>query len=197
MHQPDYLTALDLPLPETSALDEDMRRYFEVCEQKLGMVPNVLRALSFDQNKLRNFANFYNEVMLGDSGLSRLEREMIAVVVSSINHCYYCLVSHGQAVRKLSKDPVLGELLVMNWRSAQLSPRERAMLDFATKLTETPAKVQEADRQMLRDAGFSDRDIWDLVSATGFYNMTNRMSTGVSMMPNLQYHGMNRQADAG
>src|SRR5574337_198545 len=100
MHQPDYLTALDLPPPDTSELDEDMRRYFEVCQEKLGIVPNVLRALSFDQTKLRNFANFYNEVMLGDSGLSRLEREMIAVVVSSINHCYYCLVSHGQSVRK-------------------------------------------------------------------------------------------------
>jgi len=192
MHQPDYLTALDLPLPDLSELDEDMRRYFEVCQEKLGMVPNVLRALSFDQAKLRNFANFYNEVMLGDSGLSKLEREMIAVVVSSINHCYYCLVSHGQSVRKLSKDPVLGELLVMNYRSARLSPRERAMLDFAAKLTETPAKVQEEDRQRLRDAGFSDRDIWDIVSATGFYNMTNRMSTGVSMMPNLQYHGLDR-----
>lgn len=192
MHQPDYLTALDLPVPATSELDEDMRRYFEVCQEKLGMVPNVLRALSFNQDKLRNFANFYNEVMLGDSGLSRLEREMIAVVISSINHCYYCLVSHGQAVRKLSGDPVLGELLVMNYRSAKLSPRERAMLDFATKLTETPAKVQEEDRQALRDAGFSDRDIWDIVSATGFYNMTNRMSTGVSMMPNLEYHGLNR-----
>jgi len=192
MHQPDYLTALDLPPPDTSELDEDMRRYFEVCQEKLGIVPNVLRALSFDQTKLRNFANFYNEVMLGDSGLSRLEREMIAVVVSSINHCYYCLVSHGQSVRKLSKDPVLGELLVMNYRSAKLSPRERAMLDFATKLSETPAKVQEADRQLLRDAGFSDRDIWDIVTATGFYNMTNRMSTGVSMMPNPEYHGMDR-----
>jgi len=192
MHQPDYLTALDLPPPDTSELDEDMRRYFEVCQEKLGIVPNVLRALSFDQTKLRNFANFYNEVMLGDSGLSRLEREMIAVVVLSINHCYYCLVSHGQSVRKLSKDPVLGELLVMNYRSAKLSPRERAMLDFATKLTETPAKVQEADRQLLRDAGFSDRDIWDIVTATGFYNMTNRMSTSVSMMPNPEYHGMDR-----
>ncbi len=192
MHQPDRLTALDLPLPEVSELDEDMRRYFTVCQEKLGMVPNVLRALSFDQAKLRNFANFYNEVMLGDSGLSRLEREMIAVVVSSINHCYYCLVSHGQSVRKLSGDPVLGELLVMNYRSARLSPRERAMLDFAARLTETPAKVQEADRQALRDAGFSDRDIWDIVAATGFYNMTNRMSTGVGMMPNVEYHGLDR-----
>lgn len=192
MHQPDRLTALDLPLPEVSELDEDMRRYFTVCQEKLGMVPNVLRALSFDQAKLRNFANFYNEVMLGDSGLSRLEREMIAVVVSSINHCYYCLVSHGQSVRKLSGDPVLGELLVMNYRSARLSPRERAMLDFAARLTETPAKVQEADRQALRDTGFSDRDIWDIVAATGFYNMTNRMSTGVGMMPNVEYHGLDR-----
>ena len=124
MPQPDHVTALDLPEPERAAKDEDMRRYFEVCEEKLGIVPNVLRAYSFDQGKPRNFVNAYNELMLGDSGLSKLEREMIAVVVSSINRCYYCLVAHGQAVRALSGDPQLGEMLVMNYRVAELEPRQ-------------------------------------------------------------------------
>lgn len=192
MSQPDYITALDIPLPDRDQLDDDMRRYFDVCDDKLGMIPNVLAAYSFDQDKLRNFANFYNEIMLGESGLSRLEREMIAVVVSSINHCYYCLASHGQSVRKLSGDPVLGELLAANYRCAELSPKQRAMLDFAVTLTQAPNTVEEADRQHLRDVGFSDRDIWDIGTAASFYNMTNRMASAVDMMPNREYHALDR-----
>lgn len=192
MPQPDHVTALDLPEPERAAMDEDMRRYFEVCEEKLGMVPNVLRAYSFDQGKLRNFVNTYNELMLGDSGLSKLEREMIAVVVSSINRCYYCLVAHGQAVRALSGDPQLGEMLVMNYRVAELGPRQMAMLDFAASLTEDPESVGEEDRALLREAGFDDREIWDIAAVTAFFNMTNRLATGVDMMPNPEYHSMDR-----
>lgn len=192
MSQPDHLTALDIPVTETEDLDADMRKYFEVCQEKLGMVPNVLRAYTFDQDKLRNFSNFYTELMLGDSGLSKLEREMIAVVVSSINHCVYCLTAHGQSVRQLSGDPLLGEMLVMNYRSAVLSDKQRAMLDFAAELTETPDKIVAADRQALRDAGFSDRDIWDIGATASFFNMTNRMSSATDMMPNQQYHALNR-----
>ncbi len=192
MSQPDYVTALDLPLHEPEELDEDMRRYLEVCQEKLGLVPNVLRAYSFDQGKLRNFVNFYNEIMLGDSGLTKLEREMIAVVVSAINRCFYCLVAHGQAVRALSGDPTLGELLVMNYRAAELHPRHLAMLDFAAYLTEHPEEIGDEDRAELREAGFSDRDIWDITAVTGLFNMTNRIASGVDMMPNPEYHGMNR-----
>jgi uncharacterized peroxidase-related enzyme len=192
MSQPKHITALDLAPMERGAMDEDMARYFQVCEEKLGLVPNVLKAFSFDQQKLRNFANLYNEVMLGDSGLSKLEREMIAVAVSAVNRCYYCLVAHGQAVRRLSGDPKLGELLVMNYRVAELSLRHRAMLDFAVKLTETPEQMEETDRQQLRNVGFSERDIWDIATVTGLYNMTNRLASGVDMMPNEEYHAMNR-----
>lgn len=191
-HQPESITALDIPLPEARDLDDDMRRYLEICQEKLGMVPNVLAAYTFAQDKMRNFSNFYNELMLGESGLSKLEREMIAVVVSSINRCYYCLVAHGQAVRQYSGDPVLGELLVMNYRAARLDARQRAMLDFAARLTESPDKVDEPDRQALRDAGFSERDIFDIASTAAFFNMTNRVAAGIAMMPNEQYHGMNR-----
>lgn len=191
-HQPDAIMALDIPLPAVKDLDDDMRRYLEICQEKLGMIPNVLAAYTFDQDKMRNFSNFYNELMLGESGLSKLEREMIAVVVSSINHCYYCLVAHGQSVRQLSGDPALGELLVMNYRAARLDARQRAMLDFAAKLTESPDKVDEPDRQALRDAGFSDRDIFDIASTAAFFNMTNRVASGIAMMPNQAYHGMDR-----
>jgi len=184
--------ALDIPLPETSALDDDLKAYFNKCEEKLGMVPNVLRAYSFDANKLRAFMDMYNDLMLADSGLSKLEREMIAVVVSSINHCFYCLASHGAAVRKMSGDPILGEMLVMNYRVAPLDARQRAMLDFAAKMTTASATIEEPDRQALRDVGFNDRDIWDIANVTGFYNMTNRVASATAMQPNEEYHAQSR-----
>ena len=192
MSQPDYVSALDLPAPPIEEMDEDMRRYFEVCDDKLGMIPNVLKAFAFEQTKLRNFVNYYNDLMLGESGLSKLEREMIAVVVSSINHCFYCLTAHGAAVRQLSGDPKLGELMVMNYRVAQLEPKQRAMLDFAAKLTERSDEVEEGDRQRLRDQGFSDRDIWDIIATAAFFNMTNRIASGIDMMPNPEYHAQAR-----
>ena len=179
-------------MPERAPLEPDMERYFEVCREKIGFVPNVLEAYAFSAAKLRNFVNIHNELMLEESGLSKLEREMIATVVSSINHCYYCLVVHGAMVRKHSADPVLGELMAMNYREAELEPRHRAMLDFAAKLTESSHEIGEADRQKLRDMGFSDPDIWDIAAVAAFFNMTNRMASALGEMPNLEYHGMAR-----
>ena len=135
---------------------------------------------------------FYNDLMLAPSGLSKLEREMIAVVVSSQNRCYYCLTAHGAAVRQLSGDPVLAEMLVQNYRAAELAPRHRAMLDFAVKLTDAPSTVEEPDRARLRSAGFSDRDIWDVAAVASFFNMSNRMASAVDMRPNREYHGQAR-----
>lgn len=192
MPQPDHVIALAIDLPDPADLDADMAKYFRVCEEKLGMVPNVLKAHSFDQDSLRAFAGFYNGLMLGESGLTPLEREMIAVVVSSANHCYYCLVAHGAAVRELSGDPELGEMLVMNYRVAPLEPRIRAMLDFAWKLTVQPAEIVDEDREELRSYGFSERDIWDIAAVAAFFNMSNRMATAVDMMPNRDYHAAHR-----
>lgn len=183
-------TALDLPMVDP--LPEETRRYFDICVEKLGMVPNVLRANAFDIDKLNAFTTMYNDLMLAPSGLSKLEREMIAVVVSSINKCFYCLVAHGAAVRQLSGDPKLGEMLVMNYRVAPLDARQRAMLDFAEKMTKASAEIEEPDRQALRDAGFSDRDIWDLANVTGFFNMSNRVASATAMWPNDEYHAQFR-----
>ena len=174
------------PLPEAT------QAYFDICVEKLGMVPNVLKAYAFDIDKLNAFTAMYNDLMLGESGLSKLEREMIAVVVSSINKCFYCLVAHGQAVRALSGDPKLGEMLVMNWRVADLNLRQRAMLAFVEKVTVASATIEEADRQGLRDAGFSDADIFDITDTAAFFNFTNRMAHGLDMMPNPDYHAMDR-----
>ncbi len=181
--------ALDLPQGELSPA---MQAYFAKCDEKIGFVPNVLKAYAHDTGKLEAFAGFYNDLMLGASGLSKLEREMIAVVVSSQNRCYYCLTAHGAAVRQMSGDPALGELMVMNYRAAELAPRHRAMLDFAVRVTDAPWTVEEAHRQALRDAGFGDRDIWDIAAVASFFNMSNRMASAVDMRPNPQYHGQAR-----
>ena len=190
--QPSHVTALDLPTPPRESLPPDLQKYFRVCDERIGFLPNVLAAYTFDEKKLRAFIGFYNELMLEDSPLSKLEREMIAVVVSSANRCYYCQVAHGQAVRELSGDPALGELLVMNYRAAALTPRQRAMLDFAHKMTVTPAEIVDEDRAALRDAGFDDRSIWDIAAVAAFFNLSNRMATAVDMMPNPEYHAKSR-----
>ena len=184
------VTALDLP--PSDELSPKTKAYFAKCEEKLGMIPNVLLAYAFDEAKLQAFSTFYNDLMLGDSGLSKLEREMIAVAVSSVNHCYYCLAAHGAAVRQLSGNPALGEQIAMNYRAATLEPRHVAMLDFAVKLTETPDKMIEADREALRQVGFSDRDIWDIAATASFFNMSNRMAAATEMQPNDDYHAMAR-----
>lgn len=191
MPQPSHISRL--PVPDIESLDADLRKYLRICQEKLGMVPNVLRAYALRPARLRNFISFYNEIMLGeDSGLSKLEREMIAVVVSSANRCYYCLVAHGQAVRELSGDPQLGEMLVMNHRVAPLPPRHRAMLDYAHRLTTAPHEGFEAERQQLRAAGFSEADIFDINETAAFFNYSNRVSAGLDLMPNPEYHGLHR-----
>jgi uncharacterized peroxidase-related enzyme len=188
MSQPQHLHALQLPVPDEQELSPETRKYLAKCREKLGLVPNVVAAYTFDEAKLRAFTSFYNDLMLGESGLSKLEREMIAVVVSSANRCFYCLVAHGAAVRELSGDPVLGELLAMSYRVAELDERRRAMLDFAWKLTERSHEVAEPDRQRLRDAGFTDAEIWDIAAVASFFNMSNRMASAVDLMPNREYH---------
>ncbi|EDZ44210.1 MAG: peroxidase-related enzyme [Planktotalea sp.] len=183
-------TALDLPMVDP--LPAQTQKYFDICQDKLGMIPNVLQAHAFDIDKLNAFTGLYNDLMLADSNLSKLEREMIAVVTSSINKCFYCLTAHGAAVRQLSGDPKLGEMLVMNWRVADLDDRQRAMLLFAEHVTKESHSIEESDRQALRDVGFTDRDIWDIANVCAFYNMSNRVASATDMRPNDEYHAQHR-----
>ena len=184
---PDDLPVIALKL-EPAKLTPAMAAYFKKCQDRLGFVPNVLVAYAFDMAKLETFVAFYNDLMLGESGLSKLEREMIAVAVSSQNRCYYCLTAHGAAVRQYSGNPLLGEQIVMNYRVARLNKRQRAMLDFAVKLTASPWGVEENDRERLRRAGFTERDIWDISAVVGFFNMSNRVAAATDMRPNAVYH---------
>ena len=193
MRHKDSVTALDLG--PNAKLEGFLKAYFDKCREKLGFVPNVLKAYAFEAAKLKAFIDMADDLMLADSGLTKLEREMIAVVVSTINHCHYCLTAHGAAVR-FRGDPVLGELMVQNYRAADLPPRQKAMLDFAVKMTEQPDKMEEADRAALRTAGFSDRDIWDIAAVAAFYNMSNRLAAAVEMRPNPEYHDMARTKPA-
>ena len=181
-----------LKLPDQRRLDPAIKALFAKFKEKIGFVPNVFRSYTLRPSRLEHFRQYNNELMLGDSGLTRLEREMIAVVVSSVNHCHYCLVAHGAAVRVLSGDARLGDQLAANYRAAELPKRQRAMLDFTWKLSETPAAIEESDRAVLRRAGFSDEDIFDIAEVTGFYNASNRLANAVDARPNAEYFDMGR-----
>jgi uncharacterized peroxidase-related enzyme len=182
------ITALKLP---PGKLSPEMEAYFKKCEERLGFVPNVLKAFAFDDAKLQAFVDYRQELVQNAANLSKLEIEMIATAVSAQNRCFYCITAHGNAVRQLG-DPVLGEMIVMNYRAARLDKRRRAMLDFAVKLTTHPWEVEEEDRERLRRVGFNDRDIWDIASVAAFYNMTNRLASATDMRPNSVYHGQAR-----
>ena len=187
------IIALNIDIPQPDLLPEDTQKYLNICQEKLGLVPNVLKTYTHEMQQFNAFSQLYNAIMFAETGLTPLEREMIAVVVSSKNHCFYCLTAHGNSVREYSEDPILGELLVMNYKSADLSKRHRAMLDFASKLTTDPSNIDDTDRKILRDAEFTEKEIWDIASVASFYNMTNRMASAVDMQPNDEYHFMNRE----
>ena len=183
-----------LPVPDPTTLPEDLRKYLKVCKEKLGLIPNVISAFSLRPEKLRTFISKYNELMLdNNTNLTRLEREMIAVVVSSYNHCVYCITSHSQAVREFSGDPILADILVTNYREANLKPRQRAMLDYAWQLTSRPEEIGEKEREVLFEVGFSAEEIFDISDVIAYFNYTNRMTHGLGIKPNEEYFWKNRQ----
>ena len=188
----DKVTALNLELNQKNDEVINTSNYLKIVKEKIGFVPNVLNAFSKFPKQFEGFTKLYNSLMLGESGLSKLEREMIAVTVSSENQCFYCLVAHGAAVRELSDDPQLGERLASNFESANLSKKHKAMLRFVRILTKNPSTINENDRQVLTNEGFNDRDIWDISLIVGFFNMTNRLAIASEMEPNDIYHKMYR-----
>ena len=190
--QKGNLTKLDLDYEGTKDGEEQVKNYLEIVQQKLGFIPNVLAAFAKFPKQFEGFTKLYNALMLGESGLTKLEREMIAVTVSSENHCFYCLVAHGSAVRELSKDPQLGERIAANFRSAELPKKQEELLNFTKKLTKDPSEIGENDRKKLRDVGYTDRDIWDISAIVGLFNMTNRLASATEMEPNNNYHNLAR-----
>ena len=190
--QKSNLTKLDLDYEGTKDGEDQVKNYLEIVQEKLGFIPNVLAAFAKFPKQFEGFTKLYNALMLGESGLTKLEREMIAVTVSSENHCFYCLVAHGSAVRELSKDPQLGERIAANFRSAELPKKQEELLNFTKKLTKDPSEIGENDRKKLRDVGYTDRDIWDISAIIGLFNMTNRLASATEMEPNNNYHNLAR-----
>ena len=186
------LTKLNLDYEGTKDGEDQVKNYLEIVQQKIGFIPNVLAAFAKFPKQFEGFTKLYNALMLGESGLTKLEREMIAVTVSSENHCFYCLVAHGAAVRELSKDPQLGERIAANFRSAELPKKQEELLNFTKKLTKDPSEIGENDRKKLRDVGYTDRDIWDISAIVGLFNMTNRLASATEMEPNNNYHNLAR-----
>lgn len=190
--QNNNITKLNLNYKGHKEGEEQVESYLKIVKEKIGFVPNVLAAFSKFPKQFEGFTKLYNSLMLGESGLTKLEREMIAVTVSSENHCFYCLVAHGSAVRELANDPQLGERIAANFRSAELPKRQEELLSFAKKLTRDPSEIGEQERKKLRDVGYTDRDIWDISAIVGFFNMTNRLASATEMEPNNNYHNTAR-----
>ena len=181
-----------LRLPDEDDLPPEARALFDAPREKLGFVPNVLRLYALRPSHLLLWNDHYEELMKGDSGLTKAEREMIAVVVSVANECRYCIAAHSAALRKLTKDPVLADGIAADHTGVQLEPRTRAMLDYAVKLTLRPTEMIEADVVALREAGWSDKDVMDIAEVTGMFNMTNRMASGLGWEPNPEYDTLGR-----
>ena len=190
--QKSNLTKLDLDYEGTKDGEDQVKNYLEIVQEKLGFIPNVLAAFAKFPKQFEGFTKLYNALMLGESGLTKLEREMIAVTVSSENHCFYCLVAHGSAVRELSNDPQLVERIAANFKSAELPKKQEELLNFTKKLTKDPSEIIENDRKKLRDVGYTDRDIWDISAIVGLFNMTNRLASATEMEPNNNYHNLAR-----
>lgn len=181
-----------LPLPAEAELPADIQELFAASREKPGFVPNVFRALSLRPAVLRGFIALYDALMAAEGGLSKAEREMIAVAVSAQNHCHYCLVSHGAVLRIRAKDARLADTVAANYRAAPITPRQRAMLDYAVKVTRASAEVGEADHAALREHGFGDEEIFEITQIAAFFNYSNRAASALGMLPNEEFYSMAR-----
>jgi uncharacterized peroxidase-related enzyme len=185
-----------LGLPNEQSLPEDIQAIFAEMRAKPGFVPNVYQAYSLRPQQLRGFIALYDAIMIETSGLTKAEREMIAVAVSAQNHCFYCLTSHGAVLRIRAKDEVLADTIAANYRAASLTPRQRAMLDLAVKITIDSAAVADQDIADLRNHGFTDEDIMDIIQTAALFNYSNRVASALDLRPNREYHGMARGGSA-
>jgi uncharacterized peroxidase-related enzyme len=180
------------PIANRDTLSPETQALFGQLEQKPGFVPNVFVAFAWREERFKRWFAHYEHLMEPSEGLSKAEREMVAVAVSSENDCLYCMTAHGFALRALMRDPVTAERITLDYRRAGLSERHRAMLDYAVKVTREPVECSEADIEGLRGLGFCDEDIWDIAEIACMFNYTNRLMSATGTMPNAEYHGMAR-----
>jgi uncharacterized peroxidase-related enzyme len=181
-----------LRVPEPGELPDAVHDLWQPSLEKLGFVPNVLRLYALRPTHLLAWTAHYDELMKGDSGLTKAEREMIAVVVSVTNECAYCIAAHSAALRKLTKDPELADQVAADHRGAEIPERMKAALDYAVKLTQRPTEMVEADVERLRDAGWTDEDVMDVAEVTAMFNMSNRLASGLGWAANPEYETLGR-----
>jgi uncharacterized peroxidase-related enzyme len=170
----------------------DLRDRIEAIAAKTGFVPNIFAAMLHRPDELRAFMDYHDAIMERDSGLSKAEREMIVVATSAAWDCPYCVIAHGAIVRVRTKDPLLADYLATNYRAADLTPRQRAMLDYAVKLSVRPQEIAPADVALLHEHGFSDDDVWDIGSVVALFALSNRLAHAADIRPNPEFHTMGR-----
>jgi uncharacterized peroxidase-related enzyme len=181
------------PVPELKDLPEDIRDKILQVQEKAGFVPNVFITLAHRPDEFRAFFAYHDALMLREaSGLTKAEREMIVVATSGVNHCQYCVVAHGAILRIYAKNPHIADQVAIDHRKADITPRQKAMLDFAVKLARMPEAADGGDHAALREHGFSDEDVWDIGAITAFFALSNRMAHLISMRPNDEFYLMGR-----
>jgi uncharacterized peroxidase-related enzyme len=181
------------PVPALEALPEDIRTRILEVQAKAGFVPNVFLALAHRPAEWRAFVAYHDALMLKEGGgLTKGDREMIVVATSAANECLYCVVAHGAILRIYEKKPLVADQVATNYRKADITPRQRAMLDFALKVCQRSHEIEEADFAALRTHGFSDEDAWDIAAITGFFGLSNRLANTVGMRPNDEFYLMGR-----
>ena len=177
-----------LPLPNREDVPEGVTRLWDKSQEAFGFVPNVFQAQAVNGDQFLAWWNYFNLLVNKEGYLTNAERELIAVVVSGLNRCTYCAISHGAALRQFSGDTATADLVAVNWRQADLPPREAAIAEYAELLTRAPDEVTREDLEPLREVGLGDHEIMELVQVIGMFNMTNRVSTALGFVPNLEYH---------
>ena len=180
------------PVPSLDALPEDLRQRILAVQEKSGFIPNVFLTLAHRPDEFRAFFAYHDALMDKPGGLSKAEREMIVVATSAANGCQYCVVAHGAILRIRARDPLLADQVAINYRKADITPRQKAMLAFAMKLSGDSASVNDADLAVLTEHGFSQDDIWDIGAITAFFALSNRMANFTSMRPNDEFYRMGR-----
>ena len=180
------------PVPDLIDLPDDLKNFIVTINEKTGFVPNVFLALAHRPDELRAFMTYHDAVMERDGGLSKADREMIVVATSSDNNCQYCVVAHGAILRIRAKNPLIADQIATNHKKADISDLERAMLDFAIKVSRDSRGIDDMDYENLRSHDFSDDDIWDIASITAFFGMSNRLANFLSMRPNDEFYLMGR-----
>lgn len=180
------------PVPELADLPEDIREMMLAVQEKAGFIPNVFVTLAHRPDEFRAFFAYHDALMLRKSGLSKAEREMIVVATSGASHCCYCVVAHGAILRIYAKNPQIADQVAIHHPNADISDRQKAMLDFAVKLSRTPEAVSDKDHEGLRSHGFDAEDIWDIGAITAFFALSNRMAHLINMRPNDEFYLMGR-----